>query len=275
MKKFSMILESTSNKKKILIDRLSNLKFFITDRNGVNMRQPVDKILGEMSTSKDYNDVYQLPLSLLHKTGKYPDIKFVNGKWHSESLKNVSLVVDVEGKWHPVNKLNTNYVDLSELLCDIFEKLGLIDEVSNIKQVDELKRWLISFRTNNDIYSLIKKFIPDIKSYTTINRRFSIIGENAENMVAKIIKSKGAEILYQGGDGDFIDMIYGTDLIVGKNDKIYLAQVKSNPAVAKKSLDDSLLKSNNYSKIDWFCAPLSNNIIIYTKGNPDGKIVEN
>ena len=123
---------------------------------------------------------------------------------------------------------------------------------------------------SKDIYSLIKNNIPDIKKYIGRNRFFSEIGEKAENKVAELFKGKGAEILYQGGDGDFIDMIYGADLIVGKDDKIYLAQVKSSPVAAGKSL-----RNAGYRGIDWFCAPTKDGIVVFTKGNPDGRELKN
>ena len=162
----------------------------------------------------------------------------------------------------------------SKLLCDLFEKMGLLDEINNQKTQQDLERYLLNFKLSNNIHDLIKTHIPDIKIYTERNRKFSEIGELAEIKVADIIKSKGVDILYQGGDGDLIDMIYGTDLIVRKEDKIYLVQVKSKPEAAKLALDESLSGRGNYSKIDWFCAPLGNTIIIYTKGHPTGKVIK-
>ena len=73
------------------------------------------------------------------------------------------------------------------------------------------------------------------------------------------------------GDGDFIDMIYGCDLIVGdpKTNKIYTVQVKSKSENAKKAFDDK----GKYPGIDWFCAPVGSTMVVFTKGNPNGKTI--
>jgi len=282
VKNFQRFVESVDYRMSI-INRISYLKCdggksFIVDAGpkldpGLNMKSDIDKIIGEMSISKDRNDMYQLPLSILAKTGKYTDIKYVNGRWESNSLKNISLVVDENGEWHPVNKLNTNYSDLSELLYDILDKLGLIGDIERLTPI-KLKQWLLDFKSKNDIYELIKTHIgDDIKSYTKANRDRSLIGEAAENKVAESLKLKGMEILYQGGDGDSIDMIYGSDLIVGKDNKVYLVQVKSQDFAAKNAFTKSRYRRTNYSKVDWFCAPFKDGIIIYTDRYPEGRIV--
>lgn len=273
IKKYSKFINENIISRKFIIDKLSNLKYFIVDYYGLNMRNIIDKLLKDERVYKDYNDQYQYPLSLLYKTGKFSDIRKIGDEYHTYKLENLSLIIDENGKWHPVNKLNTNYYDLSELLYDLFNNIGLIDEISSLSS-DDLKKWLINFKNNNDIYSLIKENIYDIKSYIKMNRYFSSIGEKSENIVSSLIKEKGVDILYQGGDGDFIDMKYGCDLICGKNDKIYLVQVKSNDRLAKLAFDDSIKNKNNYGKIDWFCSPIKDGFIIYTKSNPNGKIIK-
>ena len=55
------------------------------------------------------------------------------------------------------------------------------------------------------------------------------------------------EILYRGGDGDPIDMAYGCDLIISKDDKIETVQVKTKEISAIEAS-----KNSNYSSIDLF-----------------------
>ena len=98
------IFESNSYKKQSLIDKLSSLGSFIVDRSGVNMRESIDRILKEVAISKDYNDSYQLPLSILYKTGKFSDIKKMGDKYQTDKLKNLSLVVDENDKWHQIGR---------------------------------------------------------------------------------------------------------------------------------------------------------------------------
>jgi len=253
--------------------RLEDLRFFLPDRTGMDMISVIGKLTSELSTSRNYNDEYQLPLSILYKTGKFPDIKKNGDSYYTELLDNKSLVLNADGDWDPVNKLNTNYSDLADLLYDIFDHLSLVDELNYMNDVD-LKDWLLKFSKKEDIYKIIKDLDIDISKYTEHNRKFSKIGEEAENKVANIIKSKGIDILYQGGDGDYVDMIYGADIIAGKNDKIYLIQVKSAQSAAKTAFDKAAGGKGNYRKIDWFCAPYQGGVIIYTKGNPSGKIVK-
>jgi hypothetical protein len=54
-------------------------------------------------------------------------------------------------------------------------------------------------------------------------------GEEAEDVIEGFLSENGFEILYRGGNGDFLDMIYGTDIIV-KHPKhgIKTIQVKEN-----------------------------------------------
>lgn len=286
IKNYSHFLNESIGDKEKVYNLLNSLRYFIIDRGGLNMRDVIDRLLKEESSEKDYNDEYQLPLSLLYKTGKFKDIKQVDGKWQTKSLSNLSRVIDDKGEWHPVNKLNTNYSDASKLLADLFEKMGISDSIlqqrspgvgpeARYVSMDTLKFFLIGFKHENDIYSLIKKHIPDIKIYTEKNREYSKIGKLTEDKIAEILKSKGSKILYQGGDGDFIDMIYGVDLIIGNNrGDIRLIQVKSRAQDAKSAFEGSIKGKNNYSKIDWFCAPVgSSGIAIYTEKFPEGKIV--
>jgi len=268
MKTYSrLILESTLNKNQF-IHLLSSLDKFITYK--VGLFYDINRLLEINSSPKNVNNKYQLPLYYLFKTGKYSDIIKNGDIFYTNKLSNVSCVFDENGNWHPVNKLNTNYADQSELLYDLFNKLNIYNEIPT--EPSKLKEWLIQFKTDNDLYTLIKDNL-DFKYYTNYNRKFTEIGEIAENRVKEFLIDKGCEILYQGGDGDFIDMIYGVDLIVKKDEKIYTIQVKSKEKAAKKSLEDSINQEDSmYKKIDWFCTISdSNNIKIFTKKNPNGK----
>ena len=62
-----------------------------------------------------------------------------------------------------------------------------------------------------------------------------------------MLEKEGYTTLYEGGNGDFIDMKYGVDLIVEKYGDISLVQVKSKATTAKysqvKNLIDILISS--------------------------------
>lgn len=266
MKKYSdLILEADGYPlpRNRFVPRVGMLRNFLIYNCG--MFDAINQLLKDNATLKNYNADYQKPLSYLYQTGKYTDIKDNGGVYSTDKLNNLSRVLDQKGDWHPVNKLNTNSFDQAELLYDLFNKMGVYNEVGTLKNDTQLKSWLLKFSKENNLYDLIKKNL-DFKGYTYWNRRNSLTGEIAENQVREMLVDKGCDILYQGGDGDFIDMIYGTDLIVSKDGKIYTVQVKSKEDAAKSALDGS-----GYANIDWFCSPTNGGIKVFTNKYKEGK----
>ncbi len=216
----------------------------------LGMRKIIEDLLEPYSQQYNFNtDInYQYPLSLLHSTGKFPDIKlFDNGKYWSPRLK--LNQIRVRGQWHPVNKLNTNTFDQAELLVDIFRHMDKLDEVKLIignrkKLIDYLRKFLTEYK----IGDLLKLYGLKLSNYTSYNRNNSAIGEQAESEVADYLQNKEYQILYRGGDGDPIDMTYGCDIIVSKDDIVLTVQVKLKELSAVKAS-----KKSNYSSIDLFC----------------------
>lgn len=243
MKKFSIILESFVSDQRV-IDSMGYLGNYLIYNLG--MRDIVMKYLEPYSKFYDFNDACQYPLELLYKTGKFSDIKLLGNKYYTKNL--IIEQVRVNNKWHPVNKLNTNSLDQAVVLFDLFKILGVLDEVKqNLYPQTKLKNWLSKFFKENDVLGLIIENGIKLSQYTTYNRKFSEIGEKAESDVASHLQSKGYTVLYQGGDGDPIDMKYGIDLIVSKDDKILLIQVKSKEKNAIKASN-----SSQYRFIDLF-----------------------
>ena len=268
MKKYSELILESLLARPSFVYKLGMSRDFITYKCG--MYEAINKLVSENSTPKNFNTDYQKGLSLLYKTGKYSDIRDNGGVYNTFKLNNLNKVLDSAGKWHPVNKLNTNSFDQAELLYDLYKSIGVYDEVGSIQNEDDLKKWVMEYNSSVDLYTLIKNNV-DFKNYTSWNRKNSVAGEIAEDKVRQMLESKGCQVLYQGGDGDFIDMIYGVDLIVSKNDKIYTVQVKNKEGNAKEAIDKSIGGQNAYSNIDWFCSPTDSGIKIFTKGNLNGK----
>lgn len=285
LKKYNQfILESTDvDKPEVVYNKLNRLKFFLVDtpkpdRPAMGMKDIINKRLESLRTYKNYNDQYQYALGLLSRTGKFPNIKMVDGKWFDPSLSNQGHVLDEEGNWHPVNKLNTNYSDIARLLTTVFTRMKMpdgvrtvADKIYSIDNEEQLKDLLLRFSNSKD--DLIGKFINDdeLKTFIENNRKNTIIGDISENKVKDILESKGMKSLYQGGDGDFIDILYGIDLIMESDNKIYLVQVKTRPDDAKKAFKES--SRNNYKKIDWFCSPYGKSVINYNVANPEGEVL--
>ena len=75
-----------------------------------------------------------------------------------------------------------------------------------------------------------------------INYR-SKIGEDAENNVKNKLEEKGFELLYQGGEGDLIDMTFGVDLI--------MSHPETGPKTIQVKSNESWDKSLDYKYCDW------------------------
>lgn len=268
IKKYESFMNDGLYKQKI-ISNLANLKsFLIVD---LGFKKVIDDKLGISGEFEDVNHSYQEPLKYLHSTGKFPEIKNINGEFIHYKMKSVrKRIVDMDGYFHPVNKLNTNYSDIATLLYDIIDGLGRLNEIINLSG-ESLKKWLRDFINSIDLYEEIDKF--DLKEYTTNIQRFSKIGDESENFVRDyIIKSHGFKLLYQGGDGDFVDMIFGVDLIMEYKGRVITIQVKSTSSSAKDSFSDY-----RYKRVDYICAPVMSGgvrkVIVYSSKNPYGIII--
>lgn len=271
MKKYSQLIKESTLPKWSFTSKLSNLMHgrarFIVYKLG--LFDVINILLEENTTPINGNPISQYPLSLLFETGLYPEIEKTENGFYSENLSHVTRVLDKNGNWDPVNKLNTNYKDLADLLYDLFTKLGVYQEIPTDTD-EKLKSWLLDFKSKNDFYTLIKKYLQ-FRNYTNNIQYLSKLGAEAEEKVKKLFISKGCEILFQGSDGDPVDMVYGIDLIV-KKDKIYTVQVKSKIDSAELAFTKGQEESNSqYSKINWFCAPTDSGIKIYTNHYKTGR----
>jgi hypothetical protein len=101
------------------------------------------------------------------------------------------------------------------------------------------------------IYGLFKKYLSDPKDllpYTDKITQWSEVGEGNEDLVANILTSKGYTVVYQGGNGDFIDMKFGIDLIVkSPKGKIQTIQVKTS----ERQATSFLRMSKRYAAVDF------------------------
>ena len=79
----------------------------------------------------------------------------------------------------------------------------------------------ILLEKKQDIIDYIKNYfdIDSIKEFTRNTKVTSNTGEKAEDYVKSVLEKFGMETLYNGGNGDFIDMVFGIDLIMKYNHK--------------------------------------------------------
>jgi len=233
----------TGNKLKYaLCKRIASTGSWLYDDKGLRMKSIIMDTLKPLYSEYDEDEKKKFTKGarILKKIDKIDEGLF---NWFIQKYVNQNTIVKVNGKWHPVNKLNTNHRDLSEFLTDLITKTDNRNLISQI--IQDPKQGL------NSIKSELPTFIgdhfedtQDIFDYTKNTNFTSRIGEEAEESVKNKLEEMGFTVVYQGGDGDIIDMIFGTDLIVGRPDLRYkTVQVKRN--------EGSWDRSKQYKFVDW------------------------
>ena len=254
---------SSNPKHKELCFNLYTLGTFLYKDLG--LKNIINQKIRLMGDVKDLNEKYQEPLELVYNTGRFDDIRKEDGKYYTNKLVDVSTLYDEGGAWHYVNKLNTNYADLAELLTELFIRGNIADKLSSKNKLG-LKKYLSSIK--DKLINVLDKYISldEYKNFIRNSKHLSQKGEQAEDDVKKVLENFGMKTLYTGGHGDFIDMLYGVDLIMDYKGKNYLVQVKNTKDQALKSAEYP-----RYRKLDYFAAPTNFGIIIKNK---DGRITK-
>ena len=262
--------DSNPQHRKLCYDLYTLGTFLYKDLGLKNIIDEKIKLMGEV---KDLNDQYQEPLEMLYNTGKFNEIKKEGDKYYLPRLSDRITIYDEGGEWSYVNKLNTNYADLAELLTELFIRGGVANKLSSKNNLG-LKQYLNSIK--DKLLAVLDKYfkLDDYREFVRNTKVLSDKGEKAEEDVKKVLEKFGMRTLYSGGHGDFIDMIFGTDLIMDYGGKTYLVQVKNT--------EDQALKSSTYSKykrLDYFVAPTNFGITIInkngkiTKLNQEGQVI--
>ena len=249
----------TNTNENELCKKLDNLRSWLYSDSGLGMKNIINAKLSILAELANFNEEYQEPLKLLYQTGKYTTIKNTNGKFIDKRMENKFIVYGDDGKWHHVNKLNTNYRDLAELLTELLNRGGMVEELNNESAIG-LQKYLLSIKGKLS-RTLDKYFdVDDYKEFIRNTKNTSSKGEKAENYVKGVIEKFGMTILYQGGNGDFVDMLYGIDLIVSYKGKVYTIQIKNSNKEITKSIGEY-----RYKNIDYFSSPHNIGIVIYNK----------
>jgi hypothetical protein len=246
-----------------LCKKISGLRAWL--HRDLGMRKVVDDMLKGLKVVQDLTDKYQEPLRILHDTGNYHDIRLVNGVYTHKRLIDAGLVLDENGEYDYVNKLNTNYSDLAELITELLVKGGKVDALANKGELG-IKKYLENIKPV--LFRLVSKYFQpeDLKQFIRNTVGLTVMGDEAEDYAGEVLHKYGMTQMYQGGNGDFIDMMFGVDLIMDYRGRTITCQVKSSERQAV-----SASKSNQYRKIDYFISPqngIGSGIIIY---NREGK----
>jgi hypothetical protein len=262
--------EFNTKYKNLCLDLASMGAFLHRD---LGLKDIINSKLRLMGEIRDLNQQYQKPLSILYNKPRFDEIEKISGEYYVEHLKNKVVLFDELGQWHHVNKLNTNYSDLAELLTELFIRSGNIKDMVNKNSLG-LRKHLLSQKEN--LKSLMDEHfqLEEYKEFVRNTKTLSERGERAENEVKLILEKIGFKTLYQGGHGDFIDMIFGIDLIMDYNGKIFTIQVKNSESQALKASEQ-----HTYRRVDYFASPTNFGMVIknregeITKLDKDGKVI--
>jgi hypothetical protein len=212
-----------------LCEKFNNLGYQLSDNSGLGMQSMVDAETDKHKTNipEDLKNQFIEGLRLLYKTGKYSRNYIIQIK----NMIDEARLVYKDGEWHHVNKLNTNYSDLAELLtCYLYDTkreelntiIDLFDKQSPRQVVSYIKSMLDGFK---DYFSL-----DELMTFTRNTVKNTEVGEMAEDVVVDLLKSNGLSIDYVGGNGDFLDMKFGVDIITDMK----LVQVKASVNSVKR-----------------------------------------
>ena len=251
-----------------VFNKLNSLKKWIEKPEGLNLKKTVDNILWDMKNNiqqKDIEDNLEGAKILVayNKISEYEYNSFV------EKLPTRKLVyvddegnLDPNGKWHYVNKLNTNYSDMSDLLSTYLEKAKnasssgathILNTINNTNDTEVIKNILLKYKDN--LKDLFEKYLEDKKdlmNFTKYTTKFSPLGDKVESDVAKAFEKIGYKVLYRGGNGNFIDMNFFVDLIMGRGKDAITIQVKSSKSDAEN------FKSQKYKgAVDYLVYPIT------------------
>jgi hypothetical protein len=235
---------SEDPKKLGMCKKIAGLKSWIHKDDGLGLKRIINNKLKSLVTD--------IPEELKQQFIKGADLLLSNGKisqrerdYFVNNKVNGGKLIYINGEWQPINKLNTNYLDLSEMLTDMIFRGGdnakpIIEKILTNPKVGllEIKPYLSR---------LIDKYFDDVETlndYTKNIQRSSKIGETAEDKVKEELESKGFTTEYSGGNGDLIDMSFGTDLIMSSPEYGF-------KTIQVKNTERAWNKSDSYSYVDW------------------------
>lgn len=249
-------------------NKLNSLGSWIESSEGLNLRKVVDKILSEIKFGIQQRDIEDniYGAKILVSYGKITESEY---KYFLNNLNSKKLVyvddegnLDPNGKWHYVNKLNTNYSDLSDLLSTYLEKaknngspaaIKILDKIENSSDAELIKKILLKYKEKfKDLFEKYLENKKDLMNFTKYTTKFSKLGDEMETAVANAFEKIGYKILYRGGNGNFIDMNFSVDLIMGRDKEAKTIQVKSS-----KSDGDRFLSHKNKDAVDYLVYPIS------------------
>jgi hypothetical protein len=231
----------SGNKQKMYVcSKIGSLKGLLSRNDGLDLRTVIEKQISDLQTEipQDLQDKFIDCAIFLESLGKITEKEKNN--FIEKKVKNGKLVY-LNGEWQPINKLNTNYFDLAEILTELIYKNKNNTTFQAI--IEDPKTTLMNMKS--EIHTMIEEYFDNPKmlfDYTKNIQRTTQQGESAERRVKEYLQNKGFKVEYEGGNGDLIDMVFGTDLIMSHPDfGVKTIQVKANERVYDQ----------DYRYVDW------------------------
>jgi len=250
-------------------NKLNSLGSWLEDEKGLNLKKVIGDILSGITFNIQQKDIED-NIKGANTLESYNKISEYQYKFFVKYIYDRKLVyvddegnLDPNGKWHYVNKLNTNYSDLADLLSTYLEKaknLGskastqIYDTISNTTDTETMKKVLLKYKGDFK-EQLFEKYLEsktDLMNFTKYSKKFSKYGDQMETDVSKAFENKGYKLLYRGGNGNFIDMIFSVDLIMGRGKDAITIQVKSSESDAKR-----FESKKNKEAVDYLVYPIT------------------
>jgi len=251
-------------------NKLNSLGSWLEDEKGLNLKKVIGDILSDIKYNIQEKDIED-NITGANTLVSYKKISENQYKFFVKYIYDRKLVyvddegnLDPNGKWHYVNKLNTNYSDLADLLATYLEKAKnfgspaaakILNTISNTTDTETIKKVLLKYKGDFK-EQLFEKYLEsktDLMKFTKYSIKFSKYGDQMEIDVSKAFEKKGYKLLYRGGNGNFIDMIFSVDLIMGRAKEAKTIQVKSSESDAKK-----FESKKNKEAVDYLVYPLDN-----------------
>ncbi len=231
----------SGNKQKMYVcSKIGSLKGFLSRSNGLDLKTVIEKQISDLETEipKDLQKKFIDCAIFLESLGKITEDK--KNDFIENNVINNKLVY-LNGEWQPINKLNTNYYDLAELLTELIYKNKNNTTFQAI--IKDPKTTLM--RMKSELEKMIEDYFDDpmmLLDYTKNIQRTTQQGESAERRVKEHLQDNDFKVEYEGGNGDLIDMVFGTDLIMSHPKfGVKTIQVKANEKAYNQ----------DYKYVDW------------------------
>ena len=235
---------SNSPQKMLVCKKISSLKSWLHKDYGLGLMKIINEKIKSLESEipEELQKKFIDGANFLHSLGKISQQEL--DQFIDKKVKNNKLVY-FNGEWQPINKLNTNYYDLAELLTDMIYRGGepakkVIQDVINDPKtgLQKLKPY---------ISKLVDKYFDKAESLNDFTRntiKTSKTGEEAETKVKDTLEQMGFSSEYDGGNGDLIDMVFGTDLIMS-------SPKYGTKTIQVKNNEKSWNRSDMYRYVDW------------------------